>query len=79
MGQFENLLDMWDERMITTKADSKRKEMIQIVFPALFSEDLDYRRSPRYWTRRTYDCDTEEFELHSRGDKERSLRKNGII
>jgi hypothetical protein len=44
MGQFENLLDMWDERMITTIADSERKEMIQIVLPALFSEDLDYRR-----------------------------------
>jgi crotonobetainyl-CoA:carnitine CoA-transferase CaiB-like acyl-CoA transferase len=32
--------------MITTMADSKRGETVQIGFPALFPEELDYKRSP---------------------------------
>ena len=77
MGQFENLLDIWDEGMITTIADGKRKEMIQIVFPALFSEDLDYKRSPAtapgehtIETLKSSDYASEETK---------GLRKNGTI
>jgi hypothetical protein len=55
MGQFENLLDMWDERMITMIVNSKRKEMIQIAFPAQLSEDLDYRALSRSCTGKPFD------------------------
>jgi hypothetical protein len=52
---FENLLDMWDERMITTIVNSKRKEMIQIAFPVQLSEDLDYRAFSRSCTGKPFD------------------------
>jgi crotonobetainyl-CoA:carnitine CoA-transferase CaiB-like acyl-CoA transferase len=77
MGQFEDLLDMRDEWMTTTVTNSKQNEMIQIVFPALFSEDLDYKRS-RVPALGDHSIETLKSSGYASVET-RDLRKNGTI
>lgn len=63
--------------MITKMADPQRGETIQIGFPALFSEDLNYKRSPAPFLGE--DTITTLQDLGYRAHEIEDLRKNGAI
>ena len=64
--------------MDTTIVDSKRKEMIQIAFPAQLSEDQDYRAFSRSCTGKPFDWNTEEFGLRFWGAKEFKEKRDNL-